>query len=130
MTDKNTAADMATAAAQGFRDGVASLSANAGEPRKVFLVATGEEHEGEATYTRYDDKPPPLCDSECLFASPPTAQAGEPVAWRYWNEKSKSWNTTTSAAVVEVMAEFGRATEPLYLHPAPQPAVAEGVEHG
>ena len=55
--------------------GRASLSANAGEPRKVFLVATGEEHEGEATYTRYDDKPPPLCDSECLFAAPPTAQA-------------------------------------------------------
>ena len=50
-------------------------SANAGEPRKVFLVATGEDHEGEATYTRYDDKPPPLCDSECLFAAPPTAQA-------------------------------------------------------
>ena len=55
--------------------GGASLSANAGAQRKVFLVATGEEHEGEATYTRYDDKPPPLCDSECLFAAPPTAQA-------------------------------------------------------
>ena len=30
------AADMATAAAQGFRDGVASLSANAGEPRNAI----------------------------------------------------------------------------------------------
>ena len=30
-----TAADMATASAQGFRDGVASLSANAGEPRAL-----------------------------------------------------------------------------------------------
>jgi hypothetical protein len=46
------------------------------EARKVFLVATGEEHEGEATYTRYDDAPPPLCDSECLYtaAPPPAAQ--------------------------------------------------------
>ena len=31
-----TAADMATASAQGFRDGVASLSANAGEPRNAI----------------------------------------------------------------------------------------------
>lgn len=42
------------------------------EARKVFLVATGEEHEGEATYTRYDDAPPPLCDSECLYTVAPT----------------------------------------------------------
>jgi len=52
--------------------GRASLAASAGsEPAKrVFLVATGEEHEGEATYTRYDDAPPPLCDSECLYTHP------------------------------------------------------------
>ena len=31
-----TAADMATVSAQGFRDGVASLSANAGEPRNAI----------------------------------------------------------------------------------------------
>lgn len=43
--------------------------------RKVFLVATGEEHEGEATYTRYDDDPPPLCDSECLYTAAPTPAA-------------------------------------------------------
>ena len=54
----------------------------AGEPKRVFIVATGEEHEGEATYTRYDASPPPLCDSECLYTTPqPTqAQAGaEPL---------------------------------------------------
>ena len=45
-----------------------------GEPvDRVFIVATGEEHEGEATYTRYDHVPPPLCDSECLYAAPPPA---------------------------------------------------------
>ena len=43
--------------------------------RKVFLVATGEEYEGEATYTRYDDAPPPLCDSECLYTAAPTPAA-------------------------------------------------------
>ena len=39
--------------------------------RRVYLVATGELHEGEETYTRHDDAPPPLCDSECLYTTPP-----------------------------------------------------------
>jgi hypothetical protein len=38
--------------------------------RRVFLVATGEVHEGEETYTRHDDAPPPLCDFEVLFSRP------------------------------------------------------------
>jgi hypothetical protein len=47
-----------------------------GEPvDRVFIVATGEEHEGEATYTRYDHAPPPLCDSECLYTAPQPAVA-------------------------------------------------------
>lgn len=40
------------------------------EPKRVFLVATGELHEGEETYTRHDDAPPPLCDAECLYTHP------------------------------------------------------------
>ena len=57
--------------------GRASLAASAGsEPvKRVFLVHTGEEHEGEATYTRHDDAPPPLCDSECLYTAAPTPAA-------------------------------------------------------
>lgn len=43
----------------------------------------------------------------------------EPVAWRYWNEKSRSWNSTDSAIVAQVMHESGRAVEPLYPHPPP-----------
>lgn len=39
----------------------------------------------------------------------------EPVAWRYWNEKSDSWNTTTSAPVADAMRDGGRSVEPLYL---------------
>ena len=46
----------------------------AGEPKRVFIVATGEEHKGEETYTRYDASPPPLCDSECLYTTPQPTQ--------------------------------------------------------
>lgn len=123
--------------------GSASLSANAGEPRKVFLVATGEEHEGEATYTRYDDKPPPLCDSECLFAAPPTAQA---EGWRpistaprdgrevlaytaglgrvvvYFDDEESQWGTGLG---------YLHYDEPTHWTPLPPPPTsAERVEHG
>jgi hypothetical protein len=64
---------------QGARDWIEAapqLPAEAQEPvKRVYLVATGEEHEGEATYTRYDDAPPPLCDAECLFSHPAPQQA-------------------------------------------------------
>lgn len=30
----------------------------------IFLVATGEVHEGQETYTRHEGSPPPLCDFE------------------------------------------------------------------
>lgn len=41
----------------------------------------------------------------------------EPVAWQYWNEKSNSWNTTTSKVVADIMHESGRVVAPLYLAP-------------
>lgn len=37
----------------------------------VYLVATGETHNGEETYTRHDGAPPPLCDYERLYSTPP-----------------------------------------------------------
>ncbi len=43
--------------------------------------------------------------------------AQNPVAWRYWNEKSKSWNVTTSAVVADAMREFGRIVESLCAPP-------------
>lgn len=49
---------------------------------------------------------------------------GEPVAWRYWNEKSKSWNETHSKLVAEAMGEGGRKVEPLYTQ---EPAVDGAV---
>lgn len=41
---------------------------------RVYLVATGELHEGQETYTRHANRPPPLCDAELLFTAP-TASA-------------------------------------------------------
>lgn len=38
--------------------------------RPVFLVATGEGHDGQETYTRHDDAPPPLCEFEVLYSQP------------------------------------------------------------
>ena len=76
-----TAADMATAAAQGFRDGVASLAANAGEP-----VAHLWQH-CETGRTRIV-MPDMIVDADAswqvvgplyLGAAPPTAQA---EGWR------------------------------------------------
>jgi hypothetical protein len=40
----------------------------------VFLVATGEVHEGQETYTRHDVRPP-LCDAETLYVAPVDQQA-------------------------------------------------------
>lgn len=76
-TEAFTAADMATAAAQGFRDGAASIAANAGEP-----VAHLWQH-CETGRTRIV-MPDMIVDADaswqvvgplCLGAAPPTAQA-------------------------------------------------------
>ena len=96
-----TAADMATVSAQGFRDGVASLSANAGEPRNAIdrdalidAIAQGLHGTWHCTRvweawhvgTMSQDDFEPVDESEtpteiadavlALLAAPPTAQAG------------------------------------------------------
>lgn len=45
---------------------------------RVYLVATGEVHEGQETYTRHDSKPP-MCDAETLYTRPWSAQVAEPI---------------------------------------------------
>lgn len=47
-----------------------------GEPKRVYLVSTGVVLCGEETYTRHEDAPPPLCDSECLYSTPTPAVEG------------------------------------------------------
>lgn len=71
-----TAADMATASAQGFRDGAASVSANAGEPFgwvKQSEIDYSKQFEGSINLwrMRYD------CDVPVYLAAPPKGQVPE-----------------------------------------------------
>ena len=100
LAQRFDAADMATAAAQGFRDGVASLSANAGEPRNAIdrdalidAIAQGLHRTWHCTRvweawhfgTMSQDDFEPVDESEtpteiadavlALLAAPPAAQA-------------------------------------------------------
>ena len=100
LAQRFDAADMATAAAQGFRDGVVSLSANAGEPRNAIdrdalidAVAQGLHGTWHCTRvweawhvgTMSQDDFEPVDESEtpteiadavlALLAAPPAAQA-------------------------------------------------------
>ena len=100
LAQRFDAADMATAAAQGFRDGVASLSANAGEPRNAIdrdalidAIAQGLHGTWHCTRaweawhvgTMSQDDFEPVDESEtpteiadavlALLAAPPAAQA-------------------------------------------------------
>ena len=100
LAQRFDAADMATAAAQGFRDGVASLSANAGEPRNAIdrdalIDAIAQGLHGTLHCTRVweawhvgtmsQDDFEPVDESEtpteiadavlALLAAPPAAQA-------------------------------------------------------
>jgi len=68
LRENHTAADMATAAAQGFRDGVASAAASAGSEPVAWLVCTEEgdpsmvflDRLEACQYCEDDDPPKPL----------------------------------------------------------------------
>lgn len=134
-----TAADMATAAAQGFRDGVASLSANAGEPvawlyespmpdGSVFTGASAERLQvGVGT-------PPGTIEKPLYLAAPPTAQA---EGWRLIPvEPTGEMLTAAEMALYEARSTLGRyaahkaAYRALLAAAPPPPTSVEGVEHG
>ena len=100
LAQRFDAADVATASAQGFRDGVASLSANAGEPRNAIdrdalidAIAQGLHgtwhctrvweawHVGTMSQDDFEpvdesDTPTAIADAVLsLLAAPPAAQA-------------------------------------------------------
>ena len=68
LAQRFTAADMATAAAQGFRDGVASVAANAGSEPIAWLVCTEEgdpsmvflDQREAQMFLEDDERPTPL----------------------------------------------------------------------
>lgn len=53
-----------------FREALKTINSKSVE--QVYLVATGETHEGQETYTRHDVRPP-LCDAEVLYSAPAVA---------------------------------------------------------
>lgn len=86
--------------------------------RPVYLVATGEVHDGQETYTRHD-APVPMADQEVLFTRPPnpltrpavpTEMAGifrEALAWgRVWGPllAGNLWDDMRE----EMVSEFAR----------------------
>lgn len=84
LRENYTAADMATAAAQGFRDGVASVAASAGSEPVAWLVCTEEgdpdmvflsQHEAQQ-YLEDDERPTPLY----THPSPPEGMVGGWIA--------------------------------------------------
>ena len=147
------AADMAAAAASGFRDGAASAMAGEpmawmtfteeGDPDMVFL-----DRLEACQYCEDDDPPKPL-----YLAAPPTAQAG---GWISVQDELPKCSKKPDSFGVEVLiwpphedgsrtAFYGRrqSREPnfykygallghveFWRYPPPPPTSAEGVEHG
>ena len=71
-----TAADMATAEARGFRDGVASVAANAGEPMFWVRLCGDGLYEGPIHNARIEEvRKQSGVWSPLYLAAPPTAQA-------------------------------------------------------
>ena len=80
LAQRFDAADMATAAAQGFRDGVASLAASAGEPMFWVRLCGDGLYEGPIHNARIEEvRKQSGVWSPLYLAAPPTAQAG---GWR------------------------------------------------
>jgi hypothetical protein len=135
-----TAADMATASAQGFRDGVASLSANAGEPvawqyrslrdNGAWFDCTKERFEMRCTQ-------PEIWETRALYAAPPTAQAEgwRPIETAPKGELVLLWSEITRGEpFIGDWAEYARYNHPQFTHwsrwDGLPPTSAEGVEHG
>lgn len=125
-----TAADMATAAAQGFRDGAASIAANAGEPAAYLIDWPDEPELGHY----FSESPTETGRCRPLYlAAPPTAQA------EGWKLVPIEPTPAMLAAVVTSMDDFllGKEAEKQYREDwaamltaaPPPPTSAEGVEH-
>lgn len=115
-----TAADMATAEARGFRDGVASVAASAPAPsahiKEPYTLA-----EIKAKIASNDYGAELLLQHAMLHLDRLAASAGsEPVAWRY--VPSKVWGDkvfTDDPVRADDARQAGCVVEPLYLNPSP-----------
>ena len=130
-----TAADMATASAQGFRDGVASLAANAGsEPVYQARYRGGFWQDSSRERCEYLQNPEITSaedwETRILYAAPPTAQAEgwrlvpvEPTTDQEWAGKQAALRGSTMAEACKIYKAMLAAA------PLP-PTSAEGAEHG
>ena len=120
-----TAADMATAAAQGFRDGAASLAASAPAPSEhIKEPYTLAEVKAKIASNDYSAEmllqhAMALLDSASLAAS----AGSEPVAWRYRSVSNGNWEDCTKEVhdmVLRAPQQWaGYEVQPLYTHPSP-----------
>jgi hypothetical protein len=142
-----TAADMATASAQGFRDGVASVAANAREPVYQARYQKWFWQDSSRECYEYLQSPENTCaedwETRILYTHPPTAQA---EGWRpistaprdgtevladtsglgrvvvYWDDEESQWGTG--------LGYLDRGAPTHWMPLPPPPTSAEGVEHG
>ena len=124
-----TAADMATASAQGFRDGVASIAVSAAVPPALppgwSLVDHGEEISLEGPTGerwRYRESSGSGTDSDfvCRFlrASLAASAGSEPMFWvRLCSDGL--YEGPIHNARIEKVRKLSGAWSPLYLHPSP-----------
>ena len=136
-----TAADMATASAQGFRDGVASVAANAREPVYQARYQKGFWQDSSRERYEYLQNPENTCaedwETRILYTHPPTAQA---EGWRPIETAPKGElvllcsEITRGEPFIGDWAEYARYNHPQFTHwsrwDGLPPTSAEGVEHG
>ena len=125
-----TAADMATASAQGFRDGVASVAASAGEPsghiKEPYTLA-----EVKAKIASNDYSAEMLLQHAMLLLDSASiaANAGEPVAHLWQHCETGRTRIVMPDMIVDADASW-QVVGPLYLGAAPPTAQAEGWKDG
>lgn len=122
-----TAADMATASAQGFRDGVASPSANAGEPSgRIKEPYTLAEIKAKIASSDYSAEMLLQHAMLLLDSASLSANAGEPVAWQYRSSRDNgAWFDCTKERF-EMRCTQPEIWETRALYAAPPTAQAEG----
>ena len=136
MTDNFSPADMATAAAQGFRDGVASLAASAGGPvvNRATVIEWLDANDIEVTDRQlgglFNFSAPPTAQAEGWMdiATAPKDGTRVLLVIDHGEHGDKVW---TGLWANGWMVSYGKAaSQPTHwMTLPPPPTSAEGVEH-
>ena len=131
----------ALAAGQGFRDGVASVAANAREPVYQARYQKGFWQDSSRERYEYLQNPENTCaedwETRILYTHPPTAQAEgwRPIETAPKGELVLLWSEIKRGEpFIGDWAEYARYNHPQFTHwsrwDGLPPTSAEGVEHG